>query len=165
MVPLRAASTFPTCMDPDSRTMQSTGLALPAEQRRVGPHAARGRRRVPGLLRHRRLPEVQMVNGAAETWSIGYLTDVILTRDPWMHRLDLARATGQAPMLTSDHDGVIVADVVHEWARPTWPPVTSTAWAAVAKVSAWDGSCRWDDAVSHGSARVPEGRCLLRGDP
>lgn len=106
-----------------------------------------------------------MVNGAAETWSIGYLTGVILTRDPWMHRLDLARATGQAPMLTSDHDGVIVADVVHEWARPTWPPVTSTAWAAVAKVSAWDGSCRWDDAVSHGSARVPEGRCLLRGDP
>jgi uncharacterized protein (TIGR03083 family) len=90
---------------------------LRAELRRVGPRAAKGRRRVPGLLRHRRLPEVQVVNGAAETWSIGYLTDVILTRDPWMHRLDLARATGQAPMLTADHDGLIVADVVHEWAR------------------------------------------------
>jgi hypothetical protein len=34
-----------------------------------------------------------------------------------MHRLDLARATGQAPTLTADHDGVIVADVVLEWAR------------------------------------------------
>ena len=53
----------------------------------------------------------------AETWSLGYLIDVILTRDTWMHRLDLARATGQAPTLTADHDGVIVADVVLEWAR------------------------------------------------
>jgi hypothetical protein len=42
---------------------------------------------------------------------------VILTRDPWMHRLDLARATGRDPVLTADHDGVIVADVVAEWAR------------------------------------------------
>jgi len=42
---------------------------------------------------------------------------VILTRDPWMHRLDLARATGRTPVLTADHDGVIVADIVAEWAR------------------------------------------------
>jgi hypothetical protein len=34
-----------------------------------------------------------------------------------MHRLDLARATGRPPILTPDHDGVIVADVVAEWAR------------------------------------------------
>jgi uncharacterized protein (TIGR03083 family) len=90
---------------------------LRAELWRVGPRAVKGRRRVPGVLRHRRLPEAQVVNGAAETWSIGYLTDVILTRDPWMHRLDLARATGRAPMLTADHDGVIVGDVVLEWTR------------------------------------------------
>ena len=37
---------------------------------------------------------------------------MIITRDPWMHRLDLARATGQDLVLTADHDGVIVADVV-----------------------------------------------------
>jgi uncharacterized cupin superfamily protein len=42
---------------------------------------------------------------------------VILTRDTWMHRLDLARATGRDPVHTADHDGVIVADVVAEWAR------------------------------------------------
>jgi hypothetical protein len=53
---------------------------------------------------------VEVVNGAPKTWSLGYVTDVILTRDPWMHRLDLARATGQDPVLTADHDGVIVAD-------------------------------------------------------
>lgn len=90
---------------------------LCAEVRRVGPRAAKGRRRTPGFVRRLRLPETQVVNGVPETWSIGYLTDVILTRDPWMHRLDLARATGRAPVLTADHDGVIVADVVLEWAH------------------------------------------------
>jgi uncharacterized protein (TIGR03083 family) len=90
---------------------------LRAELHRVGPRGAKGRRRVPGFVRRRRLPEPQVVNGSAETWTIGYLTDVILTRDPWMHRLDLARATGRVPILTPDHDGVIVADIVAEWAR------------------------------------------------
>ena len=68
---------------------------LRAELRRVGPRGAEGRRRVPGFLRRRRLPGAEIVNGLPETWSLGYLTDVILTRDPWMHRLDLARATRQ----------------------------------------------------------------------
>lgn len=90
---------------------------LRAELRRVGPRAAKGRRRTPGFVRRLRVPEQQVVNGAPETWSFGYLIDVILTRDPWMHRLDLARATGRALVLTADHDGVIVADVVTEWAR------------------------------------------------
>jgi uncharacterized protein (TIGR03083 family) len=90
---------------------------LRVELRRVGPRGARGRRRIPGLLRRRRAPGTEVVNGVAETWSLGYLTDVILTRDPWMHRLDLARATGQDPVHTADHDGVIVADVVAEWAH------------------------------------------------
>lgn len=90
---------------------------LREELRRLGPRAARGRRRIPAFIRRLRLPEPQVVNGAPETWSLGYATDVIFTRDPWMHRLDLARATGQDPMLTPDHDGVIVADVVLEWAR------------------------------------------------
>lgn len=90
---------------------------LRAELRRFGPRAAKGRRRTPGFVRRRRMPEPQLVNGVLEIWSIGYLTDVVLTRDPWMHRLDLARATGRAAALTADHDGVIVADVVAEWAR------------------------------------------------
>ena len=90
---------------------------LRAELRTVGPRAAKGRRRIPGFVRRLRAPETQVVNGVPETWSLGYVIDVIFTRDPWMHRLDLARATGQAPVLTADHDGVIVADVVREWAR------------------------------------------------
>jgi len=87
-----------------------------AEVRRIGPRATGGRRRVPAVVRARALPQVQHVDGVAERWTIGYLNDVILTRDPWMHRMDLARATGRDPVLTPEHDGVIVADVVAEWA-------------------------------------------------
>jgi uncharacterized protein (TIGR03083 family) len=90
---------------------------LRAELHRVGPRGAKGRRRFPGFVRHRRGPGEEVVNGVPEKWSLGYATDVILTRDAWMHRLDLARATGRDPVLTADHDGVIVADVVAEWAR------------------------------------------------
>ena len=81
-----------------------------------GPKAAAGRRRAPAFVRRRTMPQPQEVNGVREPWSFGYLIDVILTRDPWMHRLDIAAATGTSPRLTAEHDGVIVADVVAEWA-------------------------------------------------
>jgi uncharacterized protein (TIGR03083 family) len=77
--------------------------------------AVAGRRRTPPFVRSRTMPQAQDVNGAQEPWTFGYLIDVILTRDPWMHRLDIAAATGAEPYLTADHDGVIVADVVAEW--------------------------------------------------
>ncbi len=48
--------------------------------------------------------------------TLGFLVDTIMNRDFWMHRVDLARATGNELVLTADHDGVVVADVV-EWAR------------------------------------------------
>jgi uncharacterized protein (TIGR03083 family) len=80
------------------------------------PKAVKGRRRTPGFIRRRRMPVPQEVNGRDEVWSLGYLIDVILTRDPWMHRIDITRATGAAHVVTADHDGVLVADVVAEWA-------------------------------------------------
>jgi len=81
-----------------------------------GAKAAAGRRRTPAFVRGRTMPQAQEANGVAEPWTFGYLIDVILTRDPWMHRLDIAAATGTPPRLTADHDGVIVTDVVAEWA-------------------------------------------------
>lgn len=84
---------------------------------KVAPKAARGRRMAPGLIRRRPLPQRQIVGGREETWTIGYLLDVILTRDPWMHRIDIVRATGAPHVLTPDHDGVLLADVVSEWAQ------------------------------------------------
>ena len=94
--------------------------------RKVGPQALRGRRLTPGFMRKRPLPEKQHVNGRDETWVIGFLSDVILTRDPWMHRMDIAKAVDAEPVLTPDHDGVIVGDVVGEWARRHDKPFTLT---------------------------------------
>lgn len=96
------------------RTAGLTTAELVREYRAVGPRAARGRRRLPGPVRAVR--STQVVGGVAETWTNGFLLDVILTRDAWMHRSDVAAATGRPMVLTADHDGVLVADVVAEWA-------------------------------------------------
>jgi uncharacterized protein (TIGR03083 family) len=71
----------------------------------------RGRRRVPALVR--RAPIT--VNGTR--YSLGYITGIVLTRDVWMHRIDLCRATGHEIVLTAEHDGSIIRDVVGDWAR------------------------------------------------
>jgi uncharacterized protein (TIGR03083 family) len=55
---------------------------------------------------------------------LSYLFDVGFTRDVWMHRVDLARATGKALDLSPDHDGRIVADIVAEWAGTHDEPFT-----------------------------------------
>ena len=97
----------------------------------IGPRAARGRRRTPALIRRMKLPDPQDVAGSIERWTNGYLIDTILTRDPWMHRMDICLATGRAPVLTQDHDALLVADVVAEWAdrhgRPYYLHLTGAA--------------------------------------
>jgi hypothetical protein len=65
-----------------------------------------------------------MRDGTVETWRMGYIFDVILTRDTWMHRVDISRATGRPHELTAEHDGRLVADVVAEWARRHGRPFT-----------------------------------------
>jgi uncharacterized protein (TIGR03083 family) len=87
-----------------------------------GPTAARWRTSGKALLR--RVPMKEEVDGVPETWTIGYLLETILTRDPWMHRVDIARATGRDLVLTPDHDGRLIADVVAEWARRHGQPFT-----------------------------------------
>lgn len=78
--------------------------------RRLAPKAVKNRRRAPGWVRRQTLPDQD------EWWTMGYLFDVILTRDPFVHRIDIARATDSSPTVTADHEGVIVGDVVAEWA-------------------------------------------------
>ena len=82
----------------------------------VGPRAVRGRRRMGRLIGRLTVPEDQVVGGRTERWTFGFLFDVILTRDTWMHRVDVSRAVGRDLELTPEHDGVLVADVVAEWA-------------------------------------------------
>lgn len=90
----------------------------------VGPRAAQWRSTRPALFR--KMPMKEEVGGQTETWRMGYLLDVILTRDPWMHRVDIARATGRPMELTPDHDGRIISDVVAEWSRRHGQPFNLT---------------------------------------
>ncbi|WP_372727037.1 maleylpyruvate isomerase family mycothiol-dependent enzyme [Nocardioides sp.] len=89
---------------------------LVAAMRERGPAAAKARARTPGFIRHRTLPGEQRVGEVDEPWTLGFLLDTILTRDPFLHRYDIARATGRPMRLEADHEGRIVADVVDEWA-------------------------------------------------
>jgi hypothetical protein len=89
-----------------------------AEIRALVPSAVRGRSRVPAPPRRFGRVTVELpVSGAREHWAVGYLVDVIGTRDGWMHRIDICRATERPMTLTPDHDGRLVADIVTEWAR------------------------------------------------
>src|SRR3954471_12135793 len=83
----------------------------------VGPRAVRGRRRLSRVIGRLPVPEAQVVGGEKERWAFGFLFDTILTRDTRMHRTDISRAVGRELELTPEHDGVLVADVVAEWAE------------------------------------------------
>jgi uncharacterized protein (TIGR03083 family) len=89
----------------------------------VAPVTVRKRTRMPALMRRMKM---KIDGPVVETWAIGYLIDTIYLRDLWMHRVDAARATGRELVLSADHDGRIVADVVTEWARRHGRPFTLT---------------------------------------
>lgn len=84
------------------------------------PQGRAGRARLPRPLR--RAP----ITAMGLRFTLGQLVDVILTRDVWMHRVDITRATGRRLELTPDHDGRLVADVVAEWARRHGQPFQLT---------------------------------------
>jgi len=51
--------------------------------------------------------------------------------DTWMHRMDTARAVDVKAVLTPEHDGRIVADIVADWARRHGKPFElMLAWPA-----------------------------------
>jgi hypothetical protein len=87
----------------------ATPQALLSELRAVGPRAITNRRRIPSALRAIRLPMPAL--GIAP---IGYLTDLIYTRDMWIHRLDIARATEREMTVDALHDARIVALMVSD---------------------------------------------------
>ena len=104
----------------DHATLPSDELIERLEE--IGPRQVRWRasRRV---MRHIPIKQ-EMADGSIETWKAGYLFDIILTRDIWMHRIDIARATGRQLVLSPGHDGRLIADVVAEWAGRHGRPFT-----------------------------------------
>ena len=89
--------------------------------RRTAPKTVKGRSRTP---RPMRAIKIGIDAPVVEKWALGYLIDVIYLRDAWMHRVDTAAATGGELVLTPEHDGRIVADVVAEWSRRHGAPFT-----------------------------------------
>lgn len=96
----------------DKRAAWTPGRVI-AELRDNGEASLRGRRRFPALLRVIRLK----APGHDALFSVGYLIDTVYTRDMWMHRLDICRATGKEMVQTAAHDGRITALVVRDLDR------------------------------------------------
>ena len=82
----------------------------------AAPASIRARRRRPRFVRRIGFT-ISFRESPPERWTFAYLFDVIFTRDTWMHRLDTCRALGSDPVVSADHDGRIVQDIVRDWAR------------------------------------------------
>lgn len=90
-----------------------TPAELIAELREQGPLAIRARAGLHWLPRE--LARQPMAGFGLI--SFGYLMDVLLNRDMWMHRVDICRATGRAMTCSPEHDGRIVALVMRDLGR------------------------------------------------
>lgn len=106
------------------RTAELSEREIVDEMQRLVEPAVRGRSRVPRFIRRRAGFRVTMP-GIDERWTLDYFLDCILTRDAWLHYIDLADTLGVEPTL-DDHDRAIVGDVAAEWARRHGQPVELT---------------------------------------
>jgi uncharacterized protein (TIGR03083 family) len=97
--------------------------ALRLELRSTAPRALAGR--TATTAEQRAAPFPSGLPGE-DAWTFGYLFDVVLTRDLWIHRVDISRAAEREMALSADHDGRIVADLVADWARRHRQPFTLT---------------------------------------
>ena len=95
-----------------------TPAELVADLADAGARGVRARARIPGPVLAARLP----LGPPLGVRRLGYLMGCIYTRDAWLHRMDISRATGRPPVLTAEHDGRLVDDVVREWAAAHGAP-------------------------------------------
>lgn len=102
---------------------------LVAALRELAPRAVAGRLRTPGVVRRLDAPVDQTGStapGQPSTLNLGHLMDVVLTRDVWLHAIDIERATGVAVPRSAGLDGRLVEDVVAEWAARHGQPFELT---------------------------------------
>jgi uncharacterized protein (TIGR03083 family) len=100
---------------------------LPELWERHSAAALRARRSMPAPVRALPVLPIGTGLGVHIGWQpLGYLFGMGFTRDVWMHRIDIARAAGVAPVLTPEHDGRIIEDILAEWSRRHGRPYTLT---------------------------------------
>ena len=92
------------------------------ELRTAGPKAIANRQKLPWFLRA--LPLINFGPPVGRR-PLGYLTDNIMTRDTWCHRLDISVATGCEMVLTPEHDGRITALVIRDLEKILLPVTRS----------------------------------------
>ncbi len=139
--------------------------ALVAKLTELAPRAVRGRMRAPRLVRRVSLESPvggSSAPGLPSRFSLGELFDVVLTRDVWLHRIDIFRAIGREPDL-GQTDRRVVEDVVGEWSSRCEPDVALTLTGSAGGLYvAGDGSRALEiDAVEF--CRVLSGRAQHPG--
>lgn len=95
---------------------QATPAELIAEVRRTGPAAITNRRNLPATLRSLQLPI-----GSGIKVPLQFFVDVILPRDMWMHRMEIALAVGRPIVRTPEHEGRLTALVMRDLSRRLGP--------------------------------------------
>ncbi len=81
--------------------------------------ALRGRARTPWLLRHLVRPKLDVMGRTP----MAFVLDTIYTRDTFIHRIDVCRATGR-DVLADEVEARIVEDMTEEWLARHGLPVT-----------------------------------------
>lgn len=92
---------------------------LVTELEAIAPRAVAKRMSRPGVARRVRLPNApggSTAEGMPDSLTLGQLFDVILTRDVFLHRLDISRATDRS-IEVDETETRLIADVVAEWGR------------------------------------------------
>ena len=126
----------------------------------LGAKAVTKRMKQPWFIRRINVPNApggNMPDGSPESIRLGHLFDAILTRDVWLHRLDIARAVG-TELTADDVDRRIIEDVVGDWAERHGQPfeLRLTGPAGGPYVAGSDGERLEMDAIEF--ARVLSGR-------
>jgi uncharacterized protein (TIGR03083 family) len=102
---------------------------LPRALAEIAPRAVAKRMSRPRVLHGIRLPNAprgSTANGMPPSLRLGHLFTVILTRDVFLHRLDIARAVGREIEVDAATEGRLVADIVAEWAERHGEPFRLT---------------------------------------
>lgn len=140
---------------------------------RFGPQAVRAVERMPVAVRRRmRLSPLFPESRELPEDSMDYLARVLLTRDTWMHRVDICDATGQELVLR-EHDkevvGQVLLDLALRWSGPpTYLDLSGPAGGRWGLGRGTPAVVVQADAVTlmrHLSGRPPLGDIACDGDP